>query len=147
MKLFTKGRLALLLVVCLFLSVPIYQSQTATVLITSASLSGRTCYADSIIAAGTFDTLRLIGFSGSMETITEATAQVTVTAIDDTVIVQMEGTLDAVNWFTVDGPDTLIANGTYGLRYVGVNSLYAFRLNWVVDSGDTARVAIIVKAG
>ncbi len=149
MKFLTRGKLALLLAVCLFLAIPIYQSQTATVIITSASLSGRTSYADSLTTPGVFDALRLIGFSVSMETITEVTVQITLTAIDDSVLVRLEGTLDNVNWFTIVSYVNISSNGTSHLRYVGVNSLYAFRVNWVSEHGgdSSAKVAVIVKAG
>ncbi len=150
MKFLTRSKLALLLAVCLFIAIPIYQSQTATVIITSASLSGRTSYADSLTAPGNFDTLRLIGFSGSMETITEITFQIVITAVNTSVTVRAEGSLDGVNWFNLDesSDTTYSSDAIYAIRYVGVSSLYAVRLKWVSEAGGTdGKIAIIVKAG
>jgi len=123
----------------------------ATVNITGNAMSGLIAYADSLTAPGNFSTLVLYGFSSRVETITEVTFQITTTAINTSVTVRAEGSLDGVNWWNMDdsGDDTTYTDDeTNAMRYYGVSSLYAVRLVWVSEAGGTdGKIAVIAKAG
>jgi len=125
--------------------------QAATINITGSTMNGRTCYADSLTAVGDFDTLELVSFSGTLETIQEVTFQITVTNINTSVDVRGEGSLDGVNWWNLDdtGSDTqYLTDDTSAIRYYGLASVVYIRLVWTAEAGGTdAIIAVIVKAG
>jgi len=73
---------------------------------------------------------------------------ITVAAITTNVVVRAQGSLDNVNWFSLDFDEedaTYTANGTYAIRYDGDGEIRYIRIYWVSESGGTA-ATLDVKA-
>ena len=64
------------------------------------------------------------------------------------VSVQLQGSLDNVNWFNLsynEQNDTYTSDGTYSLKYQGYGEINYIRLYWASEAGGTS-ATIDVKA-
>ena len=90
---------------------------------------------------GTLTSAGVTSFAGG-ESADNAVFQVTVSSIGTNVVIRLEGSLDATNWFNLDSNNvdtTITANGTYGYALVQVPVPY-LRGRLVGLSGGTPSV-------
>ena len=91
-----------------------------------------------LTAPGTGEVIKTIG-------VNEITAQYKIAAIDTSVAVRLEGSLDNTNWGNLDADEadtTQTANGTYFLNYKG--KIPYVRFNFVSEAGGTGATIDVV---
>jgi len=96
---------------------------------------------------GTLTAAGVTGFANG-ESADNAVFQVTVSSIGTNVVIRLEGSLDATNWFNLDSNNvdtTITANGTYGYALVQVPVPY-LRGRLVSLSGGTPSVVFRISA-
>ncbi len=105
----------------------------------------------------TFDQLTAAGSTGSIKMLsddnlycyTNVVFQATIAAINTTVNLVIEGSLDDLNWFYLDEGDnylTYTANGTHALQWEGTGEVNYVRFTFVSETGGTdATVDAVAK--
>lgn len=99
-----------------------------------------------VTTLGTLTSAGTTGFAGG-ESADNAVFQVTVSSIGTNVVIRLEGSIDATNWFNLDSNNvdtTITANGTYGYALVQVPVVY-LRGRLVSVSGGTPSVVFKVS--
>lgn len=95
---------------------------------------------------GTLTAAGTTAFSGA-ESADNAVFQVTVSSIGTNVVIRLEGSLDATNWFNLDANNvdtTITANGTYAYALAQAPVVY-LRGRLVSVSGGTPSVVFKVS--
>lgn len=99
-----------------------------------------------VTTLGTLTSAGTTSFAGG-ESADNAVFQVTVSSIGTNVVIRLEGSIDATNWFNLDSNNvdtTITANGTYGYALVQVPVVY-LRGRLVSVLGGTPSVAFKVS--
>lgn len=99
-----------------------------------------------VTTLGTLTSAGTTAFAGG-ESADNAIFQVTVSSIGTNVVIRLEGSVDATNWFNLDSNNvdtTITANGTYGYALVQVPVPY-LRGRLVSLSGGTPSVVFKVS--